>query len=148
MKTAPSKMTELIVDAYECRGDLSNESLLMAAAKRSIDRVGATICKTSSASYQPHGVTVCLILNKSHLIISTWPEHQLAIVNIFFCDSKYDPKVVWKVLENVLNPKKCYFQKVKHHLEPKKSRKLPSWKWAKESMRGRTASESSSNKDH
>ncbi|MBI2940269.1 MAG: adenosylmethionine decarboxylase, partial [Chloroflexi bacterium] len=35
--------------------------------------------------FEPHGVTVVVIIAESHLSIHTWPEHGYAAVDVFTC---------------------------------------------------------------
>ncbi len=114
---------ELIVDAYGCRGDLHHLESLERAARDAVEAVGATVASSSHFRFQPHGLTLCLILKESHLIVSTWPEHKLVIVNVFLCNPKMDANQVWKALETYLQPKSSILHNVSHQISestPKK----------------------------
>lgn len=41
---------------------------------------------------QPHGATCMLVLAESQLVVSTWPEHQLAHIDLFTCRADTDPE--------------------------------------------------------
>lgn len=111
-----STISELVVDAYGCRAELSDADAMLEAARRAAKKVGARVATEAAHRFQPHGITVCLILMESHLIISTWPEHRQAIVNVFLCNPSMDPRVCWDVLAEFLKPERCTFHRVEHRI--------------------------------
>ena len=119
-----NEISELIVDAYECSADLSHISEIETVARAAVQSVGAQVVETAHHRFQPHGLTLCLILKESHLIVSTWPEHQLAIINIFLCNPTMDARKCWAVIEQVLNPSHCVFHTVKHKVLPVKKPRI------------------------
>ena len=108
---------ELIVDAYGCEANLSDARALEKAARAAVAASGAKVVKSSFHEFQPHGVTLCLILQESHFVLSTWPEYKLAIVNIFLCNQKMDPKTVWKEMARTLKPTHETFHTVSHQVD-------------------------------
>lgn len=109
-------VTELIVDAYGCTANLSDADTLLKTAREAATSVGATIAEESCHKFQPHGLTLCLILKESHLIVSTWPEHQMAIVNVFLCNPQMSTHKVWEVLSRFLKPTRTTFHSVEHKI--------------------------------
>lgn len=109
-------VTELIVDAQGCEADLSDTNRLIKAAREAAKAVGATIAEEACHRFQPHGLTLCLILKESHLIVSTWPEHQMAIVNIFLCNPEMNTQKAWEALSRVLKPTRTTFHSVEHKI--------------------------------
>lgn len=109
-------VTELIVDAHGCLGDLSDGDRLLEAAREAARSVGATIAEESCHRFQPHGLTLCLILKESHLIVSTWPEHEMAIVNIFLCNPQMSTHKAWEAISKVIKPTRVTFQSVDHKI--------------------------------
>lgn len=109
-------VTELIVDAYGCAADLSDTDRLMEVARQAAKSVGATIAEESCHKFQPHGITLCLILKESHLIVSTWPEHGMAIVNVFLCHPQMNTHTVWETLSKFLKPTRTTFHSVDHKI--------------------------------
>lgn len=117
----PSSVTEiaeLIVDAYGCEADLSDVTGLERVARRAVESVGAHVVGRAHHSFQPHGLTLCLILKESHCIVSTWPEHRLAIVNLFLCNPAMDAKLCWATLAAWLKPHSAVFHDVRHQVSP------------------------------
>jgi len=109
-------VTELIVDAYGCSANLSDADALLKAAREAVRSVGATIAEESCHRFQPHGLTLCLILKESHLIVSTWPEHNMAIVNVFLCNPEMSTHKVWEGLSKLLKPTRTTFHSVEHKI--------------------------------
>lgn len=118
MKTNNSIVKELIVDAYGCTENLSDADALEIHARRAAESVGATVAEVACHRFQPHGLTLCLILKESHLVVSTWPEHGLAIVNIFLCNSSMDAHDCWAVLREYLKPSQETLHWVGHRIAP------------------------------
>lgn len=111
-----AQIQELIVDAYGCELELSDPERLEKAARLALEAEGATVVRTSHYKFQPHGLTLCLILKESHFIISTWPEYKMAIVNIFLCNEKMDTRRVWNAFSKSLMPGKVSFHSVVHEI--------------------------------
>lgn len=62
----------------------------------------ATIVQTVSHRFDPHGVSVVVVLEESHLSIHTWPEAGYAAVDFYTC-GVCDPSVAHDVLLKGLN---------------------------------------------
>ena len=92
------------MDAQGCRGPLDDADALAAALDCAAEAVGAKIVERALARYVPHGVTAVVILAESHIIVSTWPEHRLALVDVLLCNDQMDPQVAWEALAGVLLP--------------------------------------------
>lgn len=95
---------QLLVDAYGCTGPLDDAPRLLDTLRAAAAAVGATEFGHTTARFVPHGVTAVLILAESHLLISTWPEHQLALVDILLCNPQMDPEAAWAVVRDLLQP--------------------------------------------
>jgi S-adenosylmethionine decarboxylase len=92
----------LLVDASGCSALLDDDEGLVAAMRASAAKVGATEVGEARARYVPHGITAVLFLAESHILVSTWPEHELALVDIQFCNLSMDPSEAWAVLRQAL----------------------------------------------
>lgn len=51
---------------------------------------GATIVHVAFNEFQPHGISGVVVIAESHLTIHTWPEFQLAAIDIFTCGATLD----------------------------------------------------------
>ena len=56
--------------------------------------------------YEPVGVTGVILISDSHFSIHTWPEYELAAVDIFSCSEEGDPERAFDILCKYLSPKK------------------------------------------
>ncbi|OSM07147.1 S-adenosylmethionine decarboxylase family protein [Magnetofaba australis] len=98
------EITQLIIDAYGCQGPLNDAEPILDAMTRAAERVGAHSIGQAQARYVPHGITAILFLAESHILVSTWPEHQLAMVDLLLCNPDMDPYAAWAELEALLKP--------------------------------------------
>lgn len=119
----PGLIHEWVVDAYGCAGDLSDIAHFEKIAREALEKIGATVAAKAEHKFQPHGVTLCLILKESHFIVSTWPEHRMMIVNIFLCNPRMNPSDVWEHFAREFRPSKVNIQKVAHLLADKLEQK-------------------------
>jgi S-adenosylmethionine decarboxylase len=94
----------LAVVARECRGDLNNGEDVGSAARRAAVAGGLTVVANVAFAYVPHGLSIALLLAQSHLVISTWPEHRTATVDLAVCAEQEAAQVVWRELERYLEP--------------------------------------------
>ena len=62
--------------------------------------------------FEPHGVSGLIFIAESHISIHTWPEYNLACVDIFTCGKEMDPKVVLESLEKDLEAKEVKYKKL------------------------------------
>ena|GEM_PF-1889897 len=100
----PARVSQMVLDLYGCRGDLSGHRPLEEAVRKGCDSVGATVVRVAHHVYVPHGLTLVAILLESHVVISTWPEHRFATVEVFLCNPSMDPRVVGRPILEVLRP--------------------------------------------
>ena len=90
----PEPIPHLLVDAFDCAGPLDDLEQLRAAMHAGAERVGATIVGQAECRYVPHGVTAVLFLAESHILVSTWPEHKTALIDVLLCNSEMDAEMV------------------------------------------------------
>ncbi len=106
------------VELYGCRGPLNDADALESALRAASSRVGAHVMTASRAIYQPHGVTVVLILAESHVVISTWPEHDYALIDLLLCNPDMDPEAAAAEIIRVLEPATTRPWRVTHAIGP------------------------------
>jgi S-adenosylmethionine decarboxylase proenzyme len=81
----------IVFDIIRCKhSDVAAEEI-MAAMGKTAERLGCNIRARLIEPFQPHGATCVLILAESHITVSTWPEHQLAHIDVFTCRADTDP---------------------------------------------------------
>ncbi len=106
------------VELWGCRGPLNDAEALEAALRAASRRVGAHIMTGARAVYQPHGVTVILILAESHMVISTWPEYDYALVDLLLCNAEMNPEDAAGEIIRVLEPATTRPWRVTHDIGP------------------------------
>ena len=90
------------MDALGCSGPLDDLGVIQDAMLQAASRVGAEVVGQAECRYVPHGVTAVLFLAESHILVSTWPEHNTALIDILLCNESMDPHVAADVLLGVL----------------------------------------------
>lgn len=91
-------ITQLLVDARRCEGDLNDAVGLGEALRSAVLAVGAKPVGELVTRFVPHGVTVAYILAESHVVLSTWPEHRLALLDVLLCHPGMEPEQIWTAL--------------------------------------------------
>jgi S-adenosylmethionine decarboxylase len=78
-------MIHAVFDLTGCRGINAPPDEIMIAMRATAGLLGATPRSELIEPFQPHGVTCVLILAESHITVSTWPEADLAHIDVFTC---------------------------------------------------------------
>lgn len=97
-------ITQVFAEFYGCGPGLEDEALLTGAAREAVLTAGATIVGACEARYVPHGLTVALFLAESHLVLTTWPEHRLLMVDVLLCNPSMDGHAVLSRLRREVCP--------------------------------------------
>lgn len=92
---------QVSAELRRCGDALNDRNALLDACKTAARKVGASIVGEGSATYQPHGTTVIVFLAESHIMITTWPELNLALVDVLLCNPQMN-------LEDCLNVIKAH----------------------------------------
>ena len=95
---------QITAELRQCTSALNDREALLDACKAAAHSVGATIVGEGSARYQPHGDTVVVFLAESHIMITTWPEMDLALVDILLCNPEMDVDACIDVIKSRLSP--------------------------------------------
>lgn len=61
------------------------DSRVIASTEHAIAKTGLTVVERACHSFAPQGVTCVWILSESHVVVSTWPEREIAIWHVFVC---------------------------------------------------------------
>lgn len=85
-------MIHAVYDITGCTIPNPEPAELLEAMRATVTRLGCTVLAELPVVFQPHGATCVLVLAESHLTVSTWPEHELAHVDLFTCRADTDPE--------------------------------------------------------
>jgi S-adenosylmethionine decarboxylase len=91
-------MTHVLAELYDCPEIIHDAKALAEAAKTAAQSVGATIVGEYEVRYVPHGLTIAIFLGESHIVLTTWPEFNLLLVDILLCNPQMEPR---KVVEEI-----------------------------------------------
>jgi len=100
----------LLIDALDCAGPLDDAGVIRGAMHAAAEAVGATVVGQAECRYVPHGVTAVLFLAESHILVSTWPEHRTALIDVLLCNEAMDPQVAADVLLQALGAGRSVLQ--------------------------------------
>lgn len=95
-------MLHAVYDVTSCRIPDPDLAELIEAMRKTVARLGCTVLGELPVVYQPHGATCVLVLAESHLVVSTWPEHQLAHIDLFTCRADTDPDTALQPVVDLL----------------------------------------------
>lgn len=88
--------------ARGCRCDLSDSASLAEAVSSAVRAAGLRPMADATHAFVPHGLSIALILGESHLVLSTWPEHSAATVDLSVCANRESAMQVWEKLDDLL----------------------------------------------
>ena len=97
-------MTHILAELYDCPDIIHDGDALAEAAKRAAQSVGATIVGEYEVRYVPHGLTIAVFLGESHIVLTTWPEFRLLLVDILLCNPEMDPRKVVEEIKQQICP--------------------------------------------
>ncbi|MGH3801183.1 MAG: S-adenosylmethionine decarboxylase family protein [Pseudonocardiaceae bacterium] len=106
MKTGQEQVTihRLAVVARGCRGDLTNNELLTALIQQAAGASGLSVVGAAVHAFVPHGLSIALLLAQSHLVFSTWPEYQTAVLDLMVCTDGSAAFAVWQEIGKYIQP--------------------------------------------
>jgi S-adenosylmethionine decarboxylase len=103
----------LLLDLYDADPALLDDpERLPGICLEAVRASGGTALDVRLHRFEPHGVTVVVMVSESHLAIHTWPEHGYAGVDYFTCGDRVDPHAAADVLLRRLAPGHHHLQVV------------------------------------
>jgi S-adenosylmethionine decarboxylase len=108
------------MEFYGCEAELNDPQALSALLHSAAQKVGSTVLTEAKAEFQPHGVTVVLVLAESHIILATWPEHNYALLDLFLCNGSMNPEVAAATVSEALRPTDTRCSRVPHFIGARK----------------------------
>jgi S-adenosylmethionine decarboxylase len=105
-----------VYDLLGCATPNPELDQLLDAMRAAVSRLGATILGELPVLFQPHGLTCVLVLAESHLVVSTWPEHKLAHIDLFTCRADTDPERALQPIHDLLGSTAVHGQRIQRAL--------------------------------
>jgi S-adenosylmethionine decarboxylase len=93
------------VELYGCAGPIHDADALAAALRAGAAGVGATVLEEARATYQPHGLTIVLLLAESHVVLCTWPEFGYVSLQMTLCNAGMSPERAAEDVVRLLAPR-------------------------------------------
>lgn len=76
----------LLAEYHGCTASILDDVVrVRAIMEHAAEAASATIVQTVTHRFTPHGVSVVIVLEESHLSIHTWPESGYAAVDFYTC---------------------------------------------------------------
>jgi S-adenosylmethionine decarboxylase len=94
----------LSVVARGCCGDLTDNESLVALTRKAAGVGGLSVVGEAVYAFVPHGLSVALLLAQSHLVLSTWPEYQTAVLDLMVCADSSVAFAVWQEISRYVLP--------------------------------------------
>jgi S-adenosylmethionine decarboxylase len=83
-----------LIDLYDVDFELiDNMEKTMSILRNISSIVNLTILKESFHKFEPQGLSAILLLSESHISIHTWPEKNMACLDIFSCKNNPEEHV-------------------------------------------------------
>ena len=100
-----------LIDLYDVNFNLLNDiDMLLPVLIKISKMVNLNILDTSYHKFTPQGLTVMLLLSESHISIHTWPEKNMACLDILSC--KNNPGNFIDEIVNLFNTKSYKHQNI------------------------------------
>ncbi len=96
----------ILIEFYECDPEtLKSVGYIEKTFLKAADEAGAKVVTSNFHQFQPYGVSGVVVIEESHFTIHTWPEHNYAAVDLFYCDPSVDGDKAIKVIKDALKSK-------------------------------------------
>lgn len=113
----PSLGSHLLVEMYGCPSHLLEQvGYVGDAMRQAADESEATTVAQSFHEFEPYGVSGAVIIQESHYTIHTWPEHEYAAVDLFYCGGTVKVERAIEVLRGRFRPDRMKFLVVRRGL--------------------------------
>ncbi len=104
----------ILVEFYNCDSErLRSVEYIERVLLRAAEESGAKVVTSNFHQFQPYGVSGVVVIEESHYTIHTWPEHNYAAVDLFYCDPSVDVDRAIDVISEALNSKNYSTMEIK-----------------------------------
>jgi len=114
----PSLGSHLLVELFGCDPKcLEEERTVGEAMREAAVQSEATVVAESFHEFKPWGVSGAVIIQESHYTIHTWPEHEYAAVDLFYCGGTVLVHKAVEVLQKRFKPQRIKFLVVRRGVQ-------------------------------
>jgi len=96
------RIKQLNLDCCGCTGPLNNAKGLIEIMKNSARAAGAKVIGSKVQNYPKYGLTAIVFLAESHILVSTYPEINYAVVEVFMCNNQMNPAECGRLIAKYL----------------------------------------------
>ncbi|MCL5784030.1 MAG: adenosylmethionine decarboxylase [Patescibacteria group bacterium] len=113
-----SKIVDIFIDHHiaELEGVdfefLNDQDKLLQAAKNVAQNLGLTVVNSFIHRFEPHGLSLVLVISQSHIAIHTWPEYGYMHLDIMTCSEGDNLQSLESVLQQEFTPSKITVKKI------------------------------------
>ena len=93
---------------------LDDQQKLLAKTRGVARELKLTILNTFIHRFEPHGLSLVLVISQSHLAIHTWPEFGYMHVDLVTCSENANLDSFQQVLQNHFSPQKISSRKINY----------------------------------
>jgi S-adenosylmethionine decarboxylase len=108
----------LLLNFSGCEADLDDLERIRQDMVDAVNVIGATVLSQMEHQFDPHGVTVVLMLSESHASVHTYPEHNACFLDVFTCGETIDVRPFGELLKERWKPRWSY-QQLHERYDPK-----------------------------
>jgi S-adenosylmethionine decarboxylase len=99
--------THVLGNLYGCpKEQLEKVQVVRDLLKKTVQEANLHSVGESFHQFEPVGVTGVIVLSESHFSIHTWPEKNMAVVDVFTCGNEGNAKEAFDILCKHLNPER------------------------------------------
>lgn len=100
-------ITNFSINLIRCKSlfSLDNNKKIENVLRKCCKILNCKILKRLDHHFLPHGTNICYILSTSHLVYSSWPEYESALIDISICTKPNKSKIL-QLLKKEFKPTK------------------------------------------
>lgn len=89
----------VLLNLYDCEQEvLTDASQIECILNYAASHAGMTKVGEAFHEFQPSGITGVILLAESHICVHTWPEHNMAAIDVFSCTCDDKAHIVTDIL--------------------------------------------------
>jgi S-adenosylmethionine/arginine decarboxylase-like enzyme len=105
-----TSITCVVYDLIDCATPDPHPNDLLTTLRAAVTRLGARVLAELPVQFPHHGITCALVLAESHLVLSTWPEHRLAHIDLSTCRADTTPHHALQPTFQLFQPRAVHSQ--------------------------------------